>query len=133
MTDYRFTPEAEDDLFEIWCYIARDNVAAANRVESAVHDACAFLAQDPQSGSQRKHVTLFRSTSGQSSSIQTMLSFTARKLNRWKLFAFCMACAISSGCSIPESSVIGSQSRADAQKCNIPSGRRIFRAGRAHA
>ena len=57
MTDYRFTPEAEDDLFEIWCYIARDNVAAANRVESAVHDACAFLAQYPQSGSQRKHVT----------------------------------------------------------------------------
>jgi antitoxin ParD1/3/4 len=29
MIDYRFTPEAEDDLFEIWCYIARDSVAAA--------------------------------------------------------------------------------------------------------
>jgi antitoxin ParD1/3/4 len=57
MTDYRFTPEAEDDLFEIWCYIARDSVAAANRVESAVYDACAFLAQEPQSGSPRKHVT----------------------------------------------------------------------------
>lgn len=57
MTDYRFTPEAEDDLFEIWCYIARDTVAAANRVESAVHDACAFLAQNPLSGSPRRHVT----------------------------------------------------------------------------
>jgi len=28
MIDYRFTPDAEDDLFEIWCYIARDSVAA---------------------------------------------------------------------------------------------------------
>jgi plasmid stabilization system protein ParE len=28
MTGHRFTPEAEDDLFEIWCYIARDSVAA---------------------------------------------------------------------------------------------------------
>jgi plasmid stabilization system protein ParE len=36
MIDYRFTPEAEDDLFEIWCYIARESVAAGNRVESAL-------------------------------------------------------------------------------------------------
>jgi antitoxin ParD1/3/4 len=57
MTDYRFTPEAEDDLFQIWCYIARDSVAAANRVESAIHDACFFLAREPQSGSPRRHVT----------------------------------------------------------------------------
>jgi hypothetical protein len=28
MNDYRFTPGAEDDLFEIWRYIARDSVAA---------------------------------------------------------------------------------------------------------
>lgn len=60
MTGYRFTPEAEDDLFEIWRYIARDSVAAANRVESAVHDACAFLSQEPRSGISRKHVTTLR-------------------------------------------------------------------------
>jgi antitoxin ParD1/3/4 len=59
MIDYRFTPEAEDDLFEIWRYIARDSVAAANRVESAVYDACVFLAQEPWSGSPRKDVTAF--------------------------------------------------------------------------
>jgi len=57
MTGYRFTPEAEDDLFELWCYTVRDSVAAANRVESAVHDACLFLAREPQSGSPRRHVT----------------------------------------------------------------------------
>jgi antitoxin ParD1/3/4 len=55
--DYRFTPEAEDDLFEIWYYIARDSVAAANRVESAVYEACAFLAKEPWSGSTREDVT----------------------------------------------------------------------------
>ena len=57
MIDYRFTPEAEEDLFEIWCYIARDDVVAANRVESAVYAAWIFLAQEPWSGSPRKHVT----------------------------------------------------------------------------
>jgi antitoxin ParD1/3/4 len=57
MNEYRCTPGAEDDLFEIWRYIARDSVAAANRVESAIHDACFFLAQKPQSGSQRRDVT----------------------------------------------------------------------------
>jgi antitoxin ParD1/3/4 len=57
MIDYRFTPEAEDDLFEIWCYIARDSVPAANQVESAVYQACVFLAKEPWSGSTRKDVT----------------------------------------------------------------------------
>jgi plasmid stabilization system protein ParE len=84
MIDYRFTPEAEEDLFEIWCYTVRDSVAAANRVESAVYDACVFLAQEPRSGSPRKHVPPFLCISGRSSSTQTMLSFTARKLSRWK-------------------------------------------------
>jgi hypothetical protein len=26
MSRYQFTPQAVDDLFEIWCYIARDSV-----------------------------------------------------------------------------------------------------------
>jgi plasmid stabilization system protein ParE len=34
MTDYRFTPEAED--------LARVCLASANRVESAIHDTCFF-------------------------------------------------------------------------------------------
>ena len=54
MIDYRFTTDAEDDLFEIWCYIGRDSVAAANRVESAVYEACVFLAKEPWSGSTRE-------------------------------------------------------------------------------
>jgi plasmid stabilization system protein ParE len=45
MIRYKFTPQAADDLFEIWSYIARDSSAAANRVEDAVYEACDFLAE----------------------------------------------------------------------------------------
>ena len=34
---YCFTAEAEEDLFEIWLYIARDSMAVADRVETAIH------------------------------------------------------------------------------------------------
>lgn len=58
MTEYRFTPQAVDDLFEIWNYIAEDNPDAANRVEEAVYDACAFLAQSPAAGRVREDLTV---------------------------------------------------------------------------
>lgn len=44
MSSYHFTPQAVDDLFEIWSYIAVDDLDAANRVEEAIYAACAFLA-----------------------------------------------------------------------------------------
>jgi plasmid stabilization system protein ParE len=49
MSGYQFTPQAEADLFEIWSYIAVENVEAANRVEEAVHSgphACLVLEFD---------------------------------------------------------------------------------------
>ena len=57
MTEYRFTPQAVDDLFEIWSYIAGDNLDAANRVEEAVYSACAFLAESPLAGRVREDLT----------------------------------------------------------------------------
>jgi len=57
MSRYQFTPQAVDDLFEIWSYIARDNVEAANRLENAVHDACTFLAAGPLRGKTREDLT----------------------------------------------------------------------------
>ena len=57
MAGYRFTPEAEADLFEIWSYIASDNAEAADRVEAAIYDACSFVAQAPLSGQVRKNLT----------------------------------------------------------------------------
>jgi len=50
MSRVQFTPQAADDLLDIWAYIARESVDAANRVEDAVYQACAFLAEGPLRG-----------------------------------------------------------------------------------
>jgi len=47
MSSYQFTPQAIEDLFEIWNYIAGDDVEAASRVEEAIHAGCAFLTDTP--------------------------------------------------------------------------------------
>lgn len=54
---YRFTPRALDDLDDIWDYIAKDSVDAANRVESAIFSACDSLATHPSLGSRRSEIT----------------------------------------------------------------------------
>jgi plasmid stabilization system protein ParE len=54
---YQFTPQALDDLSEIWDFIAEDNVQAANRVESAILSACNNLARYPLLGSKRSEIT----------------------------------------------------------------------------
>ena len=57
MSRYQFTPQAVDDHFEIWSYIARDSVGAANRLEAAVYNACTFLAEGPLRGRTREDIT----------------------------------------------------------------------------
>src|SRR2546428_11157908 len=57
MSRYQFTPQTSDDHFEIWSYIAPDSVEAANRVEVAVYEACAFLAEGPLRGNARRDLT----------------------------------------------------------------------------
>lgn len=57
MTRYRFTPQARDDLFEIWSYIAQDSPQAANQVEQAIYEACNLLADSPLAGTVRKDLT----------------------------------------------------------------------------
>ena len=57
MSSYQFTPQAVDDLFQIWSYIAGDDLGAANRVEEAIHTACGFLADTPLAGSTREDLT----------------------------------------------------------------------------
>jgi plasmid stabilization system protein ParE len=57
VSGYRLTPSAENDLFEIWCYIAQDSTDAANRVEEAIHDACRLLARSPHVGQIRPDLT----------------------------------------------------------------------------
>jgi plasmid stabilization system protein ParE len=50
MNSYQFTPQAVDDLFGIWSFIAKDNPSAADRVEDAIFRACDFLADSPLAG-----------------------------------------------------------------------------------
>jgi plasmid stabilization system protein ParE len=57
MSSYRFTPQAVNDLIEIWNYIAVDSVEAANRVRAAIYEACAFLADGPLRGHTREDLT----------------------------------------------------------------------------
>ena len=57
MRQYQLTPPAIDDLFEIWSYIARDSIEAANRLEIEVYKACAFLAEGPLRGAIRQDIT----------------------------------------------------------------------------
>lgn len=57
MSDYRLTPQAADDLFDIWTYIAADNLDAANLVETAILKACGFVAESPLRGHARTDLT----------------------------------------------------------------------------
>ncbi len=51
---YVLTPLARADIFNIWSYIAED---AADRVEQAIYDACAFVAEAPMRGHSRPDLT----------------------------------------------------------------------------
>jgi toxin ParE1/3/4 len=47
------TARAEDDLIEIWTYVAADNLAAADRLLDRIDEACANLAEHPRMGPAR--------------------------------------------------------------------------------
>lgn len=53
MTRYAFTPDAEDDLDEIWEYIAEDDLDSADRVIADIHEAVEALADIPGMGHRR--------------------------------------------------------------------------------
>jgi len=57
MSRYEFTPQATEDLLDIWGFIAHDNREAADRVEAAVFRACDLLAHSPLAGQLRKDLT----------------------------------------------------------------------------
>jgi plasmid stabilization system protein ParE len=58
MSLYLLTPQAEDDLFAVWSFIAQDSVEAADRVETQIYRACDFLASTPQAGHVRSDLTI---------------------------------------------------------------------------
>ena len=57
MSVYVLTPLAKADIFDIWSYIAEDSEEAADRVEQAIYDGCAFVAEAPMRGHSRPDLT----------------------------------------------------------------------------
>ena len=57
MSRYNLTPEADQDLDDIWEYIARDDIEAADRWDAKLRDAFAMLSRNPRIGHTRKDLT----------------------------------------------------------------------------
>jgi len=57
MSVYVLTPLARADIFDIWSYIADGSGEAADRVEGAIYDACAFVVESPMRGHARPGLT----------------------------------------------------------------------------
>ena len=57
MSAYVLTPLAKMDIFNIWVYIAQDNENAADHVEQAIYEACAFVAESSMRGHSRTDLT----------------------------------------------------------------------------
>jgi plasmid stabilization system protein ParE len=54
---YRLSLKAQNDMQELWLYIARNNPAAANRVEAELIDVFEKLAANPYLGHVREDLT----------------------------------------------------------------------------
>jgi toxin ParE1/3/4 len=52
----RRTAQADEDLIDIWTYIARDNPPAADRLLDALDEKCQALAHNPQIGMARDDI-----------------------------------------------------------------------------
>jgi len=63
MPGIRRTAQAEEDLIDLWLYIAQDNPSAADRLLDEIEDKCSLLAANPQLGAgtsgHRRRLPLF--------------------------------------------------------------------------
>lgn len=57
MSGYAFHPEAVNDLYDIWEYIAADNIDAADRVREEIFETLRSLARVPHQGHRRPDLT----------------------------------------------------------------------------
>ena len=57
MNPFRISPEAAANISEIWEFIARDNLEAAERVRLELYDAIQGLAEIPGKGHFREDLT----------------------------------------------------------------------------
>ena len=57
VADVIFSPEARQDIFEIWEFIADDNIDAADQTVGRIEDACGRLGTMPGMGHRRSDIT----------------------------------------------------------------------------
>ncbi len=57
MKRFKLSPEAAQDIREIWAYIAADSVKAARRFRLQILDACQRIADNPGIGHSREDLT----------------------------------------------------------------------------
>jgi len=57
MSKYVLTEEADEDLVELWEYIAQDDIEAADRWDGKLRDAMSSLARSPGIGHKRPDLT----------------------------------------------------------------------------
>ena len=89
MSVYALTPLAKADIFDIWSYIADDSEETANRVEQAIYDACAFVAEAPCAAIPVSTSPADRCVSGRSPVIPTTPSFTGPRCLHFRLSPLC--------------------------------------------
>lgn len=57
MARFTRTAQAEEDLIEIWTYVAADNMDAADRLLDRFDDVCGQLAENPRMAPLREDLT----------------------------------------------------------------------------
>ncbi len=57
MKPFKLSPEAAQDIREIWAYIAADSIKAARRLRLQIFDACRRVADNPGIGHSREDLT----------------------------------------------------------------------------
>jgi len=57
MSQYVLTPQADQDLVDIWEYIAQDDIEAADRWDANLREAFQMLARNPRVGHSRKDLS----------------------------------------------------------------------------
>jgi plasmid stabilization system protein ParE len=57
MKRFRLSPEAAQDIREIWAYIADDSIKAARHIRLQILDACQRIAENPGIGHSREDIT----------------------------------------------------------------------------
>ena len=56
MKAYTLSPQAEEDLTEIWLFISRDSVEAADRLIDEIVKCCEMIASYPEVGRERSEL-----------------------------------------------------------------------------